>query len=147
MATYTQILYHIVFGTKDHNGTLYQENHDQLWRYISGIIRNKQCTVYVVGGYTDHVHILSSLKPSLALADLVKDIKLAVSKWNKEKKIFPAFSGWQEGYGAFTCAYRDKERINKYIRNQYEHHRVRTFEEEYEQMLKKAGIEYDRKYL
>lgn len=78
MATYTQILYHIVFGTKNRAGTLDQENHDPLWRYIAGVLRNKDCTVYIVGGYTNHVHILTSVHPSQTLADLVKDVKLAV---------------------------------------------------------------------
>jgi putative transposase len=147
MATYTQILYHIVFGTKNRVATLDLKHHDLLWRYVAGVLRNKQCVVYCVGGYTNHLHILSSLHPSLSLADSIKDIKLAASKWNKQEKLFPDFSGWQDGYGAFTCAWSDKERIQHYIENQYEHHQTKTFEEEYESMLKRAGITYDPRYL
>ncbi len=140
MATYTQILYHLIFGTKERVGTLQTEHHDALWRYVSGVLRNKDCVVYIVGGYTNHLHILSSLHPSHCLADLIKDIKLSVSKWIKTENICPSFSGWQDGYGAFTCAWSDKERICRYIENQYEHHRHKTFEEEYEAMLKRAGL-------
>ena len=147
MAAYTQILYHIVFGTKDRRQTLDAENHESLWKYVSGVIRGKQCAVYTVGGFTEHIHILCSLHPSMALADMVKDIKLAVSAWNKAEKVFPAFSGWAEGYGAFTCSVRDKDRIYHYIRNQHEHHRVKSYQEELEEMLRKAGVEYDRRYL
>lgn len=147
MATYTQILYHIVFGTKDHQGTLDLEHHDEVCRYIAGILKNKHCFVYNIGGHTDHLHILTRLHPSLALADLVKDTKLATSKWIKEKKLLPVFSGWQNGYGAFTCAWKDKQRISSYIENQQEHHRVKTFQEEYIEMLQKAGIEYDERFL
>ena len=94
MATYTQILYHIVYGTKDHQSTLNLERHDDLCHYTAGILRNKNCIVYKVGGHVDHLHILASLHPSLELANLVKDIKLAVSGWIKTEKVFPYFGGW-----------------------------------------------------
>lgn len=147
MATYTQTLYHIVYGTKNHDGTLDLEHHHELCRYIAGILKNKDCYAYTIGGYTDHLHILTHLHPSLALANIVKDIKLATSKWIKTKQLFPAFSGWQDGYGAFTCAWRDKGRILNDIAHQHEHHRVKTFHEEYIEMLQKAGIEYNEQYL
>ena len=147
MATYTQILYHIVYGTKNHNGTLDLERYDELCKYTAGILQNKNCFVYKVGGYTEHLHILTELHPSVALADLVKDIKLAQSKWIKTNNIFPAFDGWQDGYGGFTCSWKDKDRIINYIANQIEHHRHKTFREEYVEMLQQAGIEFDEKYL
>jgi REP element-mobilizing transposase RayT len=147
MATYTQILYHIVFGTKNRVSTLDFEHQDSLWRYMSGILRTKKCTVYCTGGYPNHLHILSSLHPSLSLSDTIKDIKLAAGKWIKKGTAFPHFSGWQDGYGAFTCAWSDKERICRYIDNQHEHHRTVTFDEEYEAMLKRAGITYNPEYL
>jgi len=147
MATYTQILYHIVYGTKNHQRPLDLERHDDLCRYKAGILRNKNCVVYKVGGHDDHLHILTSLHPSLALADLVKDVKLAASGWIKEEKVFPHFGGWQDGYGAFTCSWKDKDRIENYIANQREHHRHKTFREEYMEMLRKAGIEFDERYL
>ena len=147
MATYTQILYHIVYGTKNHNGTLDLEHHDELCRYTAGILQNKSCFVYKIGGHTDHLHILTELHPTIALADLVKDIKLAQSKWIKTKRVFSMFEGWQDGYGAFTCSWKDKDRIINYIANQFEHHHCKTFREEYIEMLQHAGIEFDEKYL
>jgi len=147
MATYTQILYHIVYGTKDHQTTLDIECHDDLCRYTAGILRNKNCVVYKAGGHVDHFHILTSLHPPLALVNLVKDIKLAASAWIKDEKVFPHFGGWQDGYGAFTCSWKDKDRISNYIENQREHHRHKTFRQEYIEMLQKAGIEFDEKYL
>ena len=147
MATYTQILYHIVYGTKNHNGTLDLERHNELCRYTAGILMNKNCFVYKVGGYTEHLHILTELHPTIALADLVKDLKRAQSKWIKTDNVFPAFDGWQEGYGTFTCSWKDKERIINYIANQIEHHQHKTFREEYIEMLQQARIEFDKKYL
>ena len=147
MATYTQILYHIVYGTKNHNGTLDLERHDELCRYTARILQNKNCFVYKIGGYTEHLHILTELHPTIALADLVKDIKLAQSKWIKIKKIFPRFDSWQDGYGAFTCSWKDKDRITNYIENQSEHHHRKTFCEEYIEMLQQVEIKFDEKYL
>lgn len=147
MATYTQILYHIVYGTKNHQSTLDLDRHDNLCRYKAGILRNKNCFVYKVGGYVDHLHILTSAHPSLALADVVKDVKLAASDWIKTDNVFLHFDGWQDGYGAFTCSWKDKERIMQYIENQHEHRRHKTFREEYIEMLQRAGIQFDERYL
>ncbi|MHC5198518.1 MAG: transposase, partial [Planctomycetota bacterium] len=131
----------------NHNGTLDLERHDELCKYTAGILQNKNCFPCKVGGYTEHLHILTELHPTIALADLVKDIKLAQSKWIKTEKVFPAFDGWQDGYGGFTCSWKDKDRIINYIANQIEHHRHKTFREEYVEMLQQAGIEFDEKYL
>jgi REP element-mobilizing transposase RayT len=79
---------------------------------------SKKQNLYKVGGHVDHLHILISLHPSWALADLVKDVKLSASGWIKDEKVFPHFSGWQDGYGAFTCSWKDKDRIANYIANQ-----------------------------
>ena len=147
MSTYTQILYHLVFGTKHHHATLDLDRHEELYRYIAGTLQNKNCVPYRVGGYTEHVHVLFSLHPSLALADTVKDIKLATSKWIKDHTIFPAFEGWQEGYGAFTCSWSVKPEVEKYIAHQIEHHHQRSFRDEFVDMLERAGIEYDERYL
>jgi putative transposase len=91
MSTYTQILYHLVFGTKSHEATLDLQQHEQLFIYMAGLLRNKHCMPYRLGGYTEHVHILFSLHPSCRLSDIVKDIKLAASKMIKSEKLFPFF--------------------------------------------------------
>jgi REP element-mobilizing transposase RayT len=147
MATYTQILYHIVFGTKDHVRCLDLARHDSLCGYIAGILKHKNCMPYKLGGYLDHVHILVDLHPACALSELIKDIKLGTSHWIKNETVFADFSGWQDGYGAFTCSWKDKDRIVSYIANQQEHHRRKTFREEYIEMLKRSGIEFNEKFL
>ena len=147
MSTYTQIIYHIVFSTKNKTRCLSGNNRNELFKYIWGIIKNKDCHLYQINGIEDHLHILTELKPTLNLSDFVKDIKVASSLWIKGKRIFPHFSGWQDGYSAFTCSSKDKETIIVYIKNQSEHHRQKSFTDELKDLLIEAGIEYDEKYI
>ncbi len=147
MSTYTQIIYHIVFSTKNRQRSLDLENHELLFRYVWGIIKNKQSVLHQINGFTDHLHILTLLHPAVALADFIKDIKLACTYWIRKEGCFPAFAGWQDGYGAFTHSLAEKIRLIDYIRGQKEHHRKLTFVEEYKQLLREAGIEFDEKYL
>lgn len=147
MSTYTQTIYHIVFSTKNRRGTLETEKHEMLFRYIWGIVKNKQSTLHQINGTTDHLHLLTELHPSIALADFIKDIKLGCSKWFRKEKIFPSFEGWQEGYGAFTHSRQDRSRLIQYIRTQKEHHQRISFRDEFVALLEKAGIEYDPVHL
>lgn len=147
MSTYTQILYQIVFSTKNRNPALEAKNRDELYKYIAGILKNKNCHLYQIGGVADHLHIITHLHPSISLSDLVKDIKLASTDFIKTKKIFLNFNGWQEGYGAFTYSLDAKESLINYVKNQEEHHRSKTFLEEYRELLKEHHIEFDPKYL
>ncbi len=147
MSTYTQIYYHIVFGTKNRKSCLKRENRDNLFKYIWGVLRNKDCHLYRINGVADHLHIFTHLHPSIALADLIKDIKLSSSEWIKKESLFPLFPGWQEGYAAFTASEKEKDRIINYIKNQEEHHRKKSFREELKELLEEAGIEYDERYL
>ena len=147
MATYTQILYHIVFSTKNREQVLVKENREKLFRYIWGLIKNKKCVLYQINGVEDHLHIATHLHPTVTLADLVKDIKVASSIWIKEEGVFPMFSGWQEGYAAFTKSIGDKEVLMNYIRNQEEHHRKVSFRDELIALLLEQNIEFDERYL
>jgi putative transposase len=147
MSTYTQILYQIVFGTKHHQKTLTSENRDVLFRYITGILKNKKCHLYRINGVEDHLHIVTHLHPTVALADLIKDIKLASSDFIKTGRLFPRFDHWQDGYGAFTYSIEAKNRLIEYVKNQQEHHRVKTYREEVIELLKEHGIEFDERYL
>lgn len=147
MSTYTQIMYQIVFATKGREHTLNAEHRTDLYKYIWGILKKKNCFLYQIGGVTDHIHILTHLHPTVALASLIKDIKVASSIHVKEKVLFPKFNGWQERYGAFTYSFKDKDRLVAYIKNQDEHHRTKTFREEYIELLQEHGIEFDEKYL
>jgi REP element-mobilizing transposase RayT len=147
MSTYTQIIYHIVFSTKKRENILVKENRPLFFEYTWGILKNKKCHLYRLNGVEDHLHILTHLPPSLPLSDLVRDIKTATSLWIKENKIFPNFNGWQDGYGAFSCSYKEKDALIAYIKNQEEHHKVFNFEEEYRTLLAENGIAFDEKYL
>jgi REP element-mobilizing transposase RayT len=146
MSSYRQILYHIIFRTKDGKKTLAQEPIKELYAYILGIVKAKNCFLYRINGMEDHIHLLCDLHPSIALANYVRDIKTASSLWLKQHGKFPAFEGWAEGYAALTYAWRDKDMIVDYIRNQQEHHKKETFEEEYRRLLEDAGIKIDDRY-
>jgi len=147
MSTYTQILYQIVFSTKDREMSLLDRSREQLFRYIWGILKMKDCKLYRINGIQNHLHIATHIHPAIPLATLVKDIKIASSVWIKEKKIFPDFRGWQEGYGAFTCSFHEKDKLVKYIEMQQEHHKLKSYKEEYIELLKENGIEFNEKYL
>lgn len=147
MATYTQILYQIVFSTKNREKALINENREKLYRYIWGILKNKKCVLYKINGVEDHLHIATHIHPTITLSSLVKDIKVSSSVWIKEQGLFPAFKAWQEGYGAFTYSIKEKEALVNYIKKQETHHKTITFREEYIKLLNEHGIEFDEKYL
>ena len=146
MSTYTQTLYHLVFATKDRRPALSDERREDLFRYVNGVIKKNHSKPVWINGVRDHLHILSSLHPTLALAELIKDIKVASSIWIKENHLFPNFESWQEGYGAFTYSLRDQPELIAYLKRQEEHHRKVTFEEEYRKLLADAGIQIDERY-
>ena len=112
-----------------------------------GILKNNKGHLYRINGIEDHIHIITSLHPSVSLANLVKDIKLGSTSFIKEKKIFPNFGGWQDGYSAFTYSIDSKDNLIKYVKNQEEHHKETTFKEELIKLLNEHGIEFDEKYL
>jgi len=147
MSSYRQIFYHIVFRTKNSKQSISQEHKKELYKYIWGIIKNKNCVLYQINGTKDHIHILSDLHPGVSLADFVKDIKVASSIWMKASGLFPHFTGWAEGYGAFTYAYRNKNIIVNYIKNQEKHHQNINFREEFIKLLRASGVDFDEKYL
>lgn len=147
MSTYTQIIYQIVFSTKRRERVMTKESRDELYGYIVGLLENKKCHPYRINGVEDHIHILTHIHPSVSLSDLVKDIKVSTSKYIKEKNLFLGFSSWQEGYGAFTYSIREKDILINYIKNQEEHHRKKTFREEYIELLHEHEIAFEEKYL
>lgn len=147
MGSYRQIIYHITFRTKYNLKAIDPGHKKELYKYIWGIIRNKNCQLFQINGIEDHIHIISDLHSSISLADYVKDIKVASSIWMKYSGKFPKFRGWAEGFGAFTVAYRNKQNVINYVKNQEEHHRKVNFEEEYKQLLREHGIKFDDRYL
>ena len=147
MSTFTQILYQIVFSTKNRERTLTSNHRPTLFEYISGIHKAKGCHLYRINGIEDHIHIATHIHPSVPLATFVKDIKLATSSFIKHDFLFRNFNGWQEGYAAFTYSYKEKNALIEYIKNQEEHHRILSFKEELIDLLNEHGIEFDEKYL
>ncbi|MFH0842450.1 MAG: transposase [Bacteroidota bacterium] len=146
MSSYRQLLYHIVFRTQGSHQTIKRDHSDQLYAYITGIIKNKNCHLYRINGVENHLHILSDIHPSIALADFVREIKVSTSIWMKNSGLFPSFNGWAEGYGSFTCSYMDMRRLIEYVKSQQEHHCKKTFEEEYRSLLLESGIRIDERY-
>ena len=147
MSTYIQILYQVVFSTKYREKTLEKGNRETLYKYIAGIINNKNCKLYEIGGIEDHIHIVFQLHPSVSLSSLVKDIKIASNLYIKKNQLFKNFTGWQEGYGAFTYSIKDKERLVNYVKNQEKHHGKNTYIKEYKELLNENDIDFEEKYL
>jgi len=146
MSSYRQHLYHIVFRTKHSFPTISQEHVNDLYGYITGIIRNKNSHLYRLNGVENHLHILTDMNPSIAPINFIKDIKVSTSIWMKSSSFFPVFKGWAVGYGSFTCSYKDIDMLIDYIKNQQEHHKRISFEEEYRNLLSEYGIIPDEKY-
>jgi putative transposase len=146
MSSYRQLFYHIVFRTKNSLPTVRQENVMQLYAYITGIIKHKNSYLYRINGTEDHLHLLTDIHPSFAIADFMRDLKTASSLWMKNSGFFPSFNGWADGYGAFTCSYFDIGRLIDYIKSQQEHHRTVTFEGEYRKLLLESGVKIDERY-
>ena len=147
MSTFTQILYHIVYSTKNRECSLKHGNREALFRYVWGVVRNKKGHLYRINGVEDHLHILSDLHPTVALADFIKDLKVSSSKWIKDDRVFPGFTGWQDGYGAFTHSWGEKDVLIEYIKDQQKHHATVSFRDEYRRLLEEAGIEFDERFL
>jgi putative transposase len=145
--SYRQITYQIVFATKKRKRSINEAHCKELYKYIWGIIDAKKCKLFRINGVEDHIHIVSDLHPTIALADYVKDIKVASSKWMKESSLFPDFDGWSEKYAAFTYTIKERDAVIEYVKNQKEHHKIVTFEEEYRALLDEHEIEYDEKFL
>ena len=147
MSTYTQLYYHIVFSTKERHPVLVADHREELLRYIWGIVTNKHSHLYRINGTTEHLHLLTGIHPTVALAEFVKDIKVASSEWIKQQCVFSRFTHWQDGYSAFTVSHGGKDAVIDYIRNQTEHHKKVPFMEELKSLLTEAGIAFDATHL
>jgi putative transposase len=145
-STYLSLHYHLVFGTKNREPLIAAEWRTRLHDYLGGTVRGLGGFPEGVGGVGDHVHLLIGLKATHCLADVLRELKKASSAWVHEQVGMRAVA-WQEGYAAFTVSATSREAVKRYIANQEEHHRVKSFREEFVEMLQKAGIEYDPKYL
>jgi REP element-mobilizing transposase RayT len=145
--SYTSSLFHCVFSTKERRKIIVPTLQERLWPYIGGIARDNRMKALAVGGVEDHVHIVLSMPATLSISKALQLLKGGSSKWVHET--FPEHGdfAWQEGYGAFSIGISQIDATVAYIHNQREHHRVKTFEEEFLEFLEKHGIEYDPRYV
>ena len=144
--SYTQLLYHIVLRTKKSQKTLSLEHSEALYKYIWGIINRKDCILYRINGMEDHIHLLVSIHPTIAVADFVRDLKRSTSMMLKMEKGFENFKGWGSGYCSLSYSMRDKEMISNYIKNQRVHHQKIWFQKEFETIVKDAGLDFDPRF-
>jgi len=145
--TYTKLYCHCVFTPKGRESLLTDSIRDKVNKYIYGIIIAKNCFPVIINGTKDHIHILIGFNPLISISDLIRDIKRSSAMFiNEQFKSYLKFR-WQEGYGAFTVGYRDLDSVFKYISNQEEHHRKKSFKEEYIQTLVDEGINYNPEFL
>jgi REP element-mobilizing transposase RayT len=143
----SSVLVHLVFSTKKRYPFITPEVEKELFPYLATVFRNAGCPTLAINGTEDHIHILFALSRTKTIADMVEEAKTSTSKLLKPKsRILQKFE-WQTGYGAFSIGRSQLERVVKYIRDQKEHHRRRTFQDELRMLLKKYEIEYDERYV
>lgn len=145
--SYTSLHYHIVFSTKERRPYLDPDGDERLNAYFGGIIRNLKAKLHIVNNTADHVHLAVGLHPSVSIASFVGTIKTNSSKWIHETFDALQTFSWQEGYSAFSVSYSAINKVIEYTRNQQEHHKKLSFEEELVRLLEKHQIEYDPKYV
>jgi REP element-mobilizing transposase RayT len=141
------ILIHVVFSTKDRAPLLSSNIRPALHAYLATVARDAECECYRVGGVADHVHLAIRLSRTVTTAKLVEILKTSSSKWLKTQSPELTDFAWQRGYGAFSVGPTDLEALRHYIDRQDEHHRTRTFQEEYRGFLTKYGVEFDERYV
>ena len=145
--TYTQIYLQFVFAVQDRVSLIQSDWKDELYKYITGIVQNNKHKLIAINGMPNHLHVFVGYKPHQLIPDLLQDIKGSSSRWINSRKLVKGKFRWQEGYGAFSYSHSHLDNVVKYIMNQEQHHKKRTFGEEYNELLKKIDVVYDEKYL
>ena len=145
--TYTQIYIHVVFAVEGRQNLIKPEHNNELQKYITGIVSGQQQKLIAINNMPDHLHLLVGLKTGVALSDLMRDVKTNSSKFINEKRWVIGRFRWQEGFGAFSYSRSQLDAVIRYIQNQQKHHTKATFREEYEELLKKFDVVYDRRYI
>jgi putative transposase len=145
-STHLSLHYHLVFATKNREGFLTAECRPRVHQYLGGTVNGLGGRIEAVGGTADHVHLLAELRATHTLSDFMRELKKQSSMWIHDEVRMPAFA-WQEGYAAFTVSASAVPDVRRYVQNQEEHHRVRSFREELEIMLNRPGVKYDPRYL
>ena len=145
--TYTNLLYHLVFSTKNRIALVTAGIREDLYKYIGGIVRGEKGKLLEIGGMPDHVHLLVKLRPTITVSEMLNRIKAKSSKWINEEKAKLRKFGWQEGYAAFSVSESQVGRVRAYIRDQELHHKRQSFQDEFRALLDKHSIEYEERYL
>ena len=144
--SYTCLHYHLVFSTKDRRALIADDWRGRLHAFLGGAMHTIAGIPEAVGGTSDHVHLLVGLRATHRLADVLREIKHSSSQWVHEEVGAKSFT-WQEGYGAFTVSASRLDAVRRYIANQGEHHRRRTFQDEYVALLRRGGVDFDERFL
>lgn len=145
--TYTQIYIHVVFAVQNRMSLIRPEHNDELQKYVTGIITRREQKLIAINNMPDHMHLLVGQRPTMALSDLVGAIKAGSSGFINEQRWAGGKFSWQEGFGAFSYAHSQLATVCRYIANQQEHHRKKTFTEEYRQLLERFKIPHDERYI
>lgn len=145
--TYTQLYIQIVFTVQGKQNLIPKKHREELHKFITGIVSKRNQKLIAIFAMPDHFHIFLGIKPNISISDIVRDIKAGSSKFINDNKWVPGKFSWQEGFGAFSYSHSHIDNVVKYILNQEEHHKTKTFKEEYLDFLNKFQIEYNEKYL
>jgi REP element-mobilizing transposase RayT len=145
--TYTQIYIHIVFAVKGRQNLITSSIREELHKYITGIVQNRNQKMLAIFCMPDHAHLLIGMKPDISISELTRDVKAISSKYINDNRLIKGKFNWQVGFGAFSYSKSQIDTVIKYILNQEQHHKKKTFKDEYLGLLEKFGIEYDEKYL
>jgi putative transposase len=145
--SYTALFIHLIFSTRNRESVLTSELRQRLWAYMGGIARENKIKALSIGGMTDHAHMLISIPAVIGVAKAVQLVKCGSSKWLHENVRSLRNFAWQQGYGAFSISASHLDEVAAYIARQEEHHRIRSFQEEYLSHLKEYGIEFDKRYV
>jgi REP element-mobilizing transposase RayT len=145
--TYSKLIYHIIFSTKGREPLISARLCRELYAYIGGIVRAQKCMMVEIGGMPDHLHLVIRMRPDISVSEMIRLVKANSSKWVNERPDPTGRFAWQDGYGAFSVSLSQLSGVCEYVRRQAEHHRTRTFQEEYVEFLRRHEIEFDEAYL
>ena len=145
--TYTRIYLQFVFAVQDRESLIRSDWKDELYKYITGIVQNNKHKLIAINGMPNHIHIFTGYKPHQLVPELLQDIKGDSSKWINEKGLVRGKFSWQAGYGAFSYSHSQIDEVVKYILNQEQHQKKKTFREEYTEFLEQFSVPYDERYI
>ncbi len=145
--TYTQLNIHAVFAVKGRHNFLGDKFRIDLFKYIHGVLENKDHFPLAINGYKDHVHVFFELNPKYSLSEIMRDVKASSSKWINDNNFIDGKFAWQEGYGGFSYSRSQRDNVMNYIINQEEHHKKSTFREEYLELLQKFEVDFKNEYV